>query len=52
MTNSVFATGQVPDYLIFKGDTVAIFSNPLEQYFEQTGKREFIDFVACGRGCW
>lgn len=53
ITNSVFATGQVPDYLIFKGDTIAIFSNPLEQYFEQTGKRELIDFVGCGStACW
>lgn len=33
--NSVFATAQVPDYLIYKGDTTAIFSNPLEQYFER-----------------
>ncbi len=24
--NSVFATGQVPDYMIYKGDTVVIFS--------------------------
>lgn len=51
--NSVFATGQIPDYLIYKGDTVAIFSNPLEQYFEWTGKRELIDFVGCGStACW
>jgi hypothetical protein len=46
--NSAFATGQVPDYLIYKGDTIAIFSNPLEQYFDKTGKRELIDFVGCG----
>lgn len=53
MTNSVFATGQVPDYLIYKGDTVAIFSNPLEQFFEGTGKTELIDFVGCGStACW
>lgn len=53
IANSVFATGQVPDYLIYKGDTVALFSNPLEQYFEQTGKRELIDFVGCGStACW
>jgi hypothetical protein len=51
--NSVFSTGQVPDYMFYKGDTVAIFSNPLEQYFEQTGKRELIDFVGCGStACW
>lgn len=51
--NSVYATGQIPDYLIYKGDTVAIFSNPLEQYFERTGKSELIDFVGCGStACW
>jgi hypothetical protein len=39
--------------MFYKGDTVAIFSNPLEQYFEQTGKRELIDFVGCGStACW
>jgi len=53
IANTAFATGQVPDYLIYKGDTVAIFSNPLEQYFERTGKRELIDFVGCGStACW
>ncbi len=26
---SVFATEQIPDYLVYKGDTIAIFSNPL-----------------------
>lgn len=53
IANSAFATGQVPDYLIYKGDTIAIFSNPLEQYFERTGKRELLDFVGCGStACW
>jgi hypothetical protein len=51
--NSVFATGQVPDYMIYKDDTVAIFSNPLEQYFQQIEKRELKDFVGCGStACW
>lgn len=51
--NSAFATGQVPDYLIYKGDTLAIFSNPLEQYFEKIGNRELIDFDGCGStACW
>ncbi|HQB19765.1 MAG TPA: hypothetical protein PK495_04210 [Bacteroidales bacterium] len=51
--NSVFATAQVPDYLIYKGDTTAIFSNPLEQYFERIGKRELIDFAGCSStACW
>jgi hypothetical protein len=48
-----FPTGQVPDYLIINKDTIAIFSNPLKQYFELTGKRELIDFVGCGStACW
>ena len=48
-----YGTGQVPDYLVYKGDTIAIFSNPLEKYFELTGKRELIDFVGCGStACW
>lgn len=51
--NSVFATGQVPDYLIMGKDTVAIFSNPLEQYFEKIGNRELIGFKGCGStACW
>lgn len=48
-----YGTGQIPDYLIYKGDTIAIFSNPLEKYFEKIGKRELIDFVGCGStACW
>ncbi|MFI1742858.1 hypothetical protein [Thalassobellus sediminis] len=48
-----YGTGQVPDYLVYKGDTLAIFSNPLEKYFEKTGKRELIDFVGCvSTACW
>ncbi|MBU2927020.1 hypothetical protein [Winogradskyella psychrotolerans] len=48
-----YGTGQVPDYLVYKGDTLAIFSNPLEKYFELTGQRELMDFVGCGStACW
>jgi len=51
--NFAFGTGQIPDYLILGNDTIAIFSNPLEQYFEKTGKRELIDFSGCGStACW
>jgi hypothetical protein len=31
----LFATAQVPDYLIIDNDTIRIHSNPLEQYFEK-----------------
>ena len=30
-SSKIFATEQVPDYLIFNGDTVSIYSNPLEE---------------------
>jgi hypothetical protein len=51
-----YSTGQVPDYLIIGQDTVPMFNNPLEQYFEQVKNRELIDFhnpcwsTACWRG--
>ena len=52
-TYSAFATGQVPDFLISQNDTLPIFTNPLEQYFEKTGNRELPDFVGCGStACW
>ena len=33
-SNSGFATGQIPDYLIQGKDTLALHSNPLEPYFK------------------
>jgi len=52
--NSVFATGQVPDYLIYQGDTVAIYSNPLEQYFRLNNNHDIPDFKSecSSSGCW
>lgn len=52
--SKVYSTGQVPDYLIIGKDTVSIFNNPLEQYFEQVNNRELIDFhTSCwSSGCW
>lgn len=32
---NLFATGQIPDYLIMGQDTLKIHSNPLEKYFEK-----------------
>lgn len=54
--SKAYSTGQVPDYLIIDKDTVPIFNNPLEQYFEQVKNRDLIDFnnpyesSACWRG--
>lgn len=39
LSNTVFGTSQFGDILIYKNDTVSIFSNPLEAYFEKKGER-------------
>ena len=56
LTSRVYSTSQYPDYLIYKGDTLPIFANPLESYFdhhprpdslfEKRGNRS----TACWRG--
>lgn len=33
--NSIFATGQIPDYLIVEKDTLSLHCNPLENYFQK-----------------
>lgn len=54
--NLAFGTAQIPDYLIHGKDTIAIFSNPLEQYFDKTRTRNLVNFnggcasTACWRG--
>jgi len=50
----LYSTEQVPDYLIVNNDTVPIFNNPLEQYFEIVGQRELPGFEnPCGStACW
>jgi hypothetical protein len=35
----LFGTGQIPDYLIYKGDTLRLYANPLESYFNFWHKR-------------
>ena len=53
---SGFATGQSGDILIYKGDTLIFFSNPLEDYFETKGERTINGYeltwtsTACYRG--
>ena len=43
--NNVFSTGQRPDYLIMGNDTVPIFSNPLNQYFDQNDFDFYEDII-------
>lgn len=40
MTKSLFASPQVPDYLIYKGDTIPVYTLILEQYFEKIQKSD------------
>ncbi len=53
---SGFSTGQAGDVLIYQGDTLALFSNPLEQYLEIKTERTINDYeltwtsTACYRG--
>lgn len=52
-----FATSQIPDRLIYNGDTLLIFANPLEQLYDNEsirpnffGKNEGCETTACWRG--
>lgn len=49
---SVGATAQVPDYLIYNGDTLSLSCNPLEPYLGVLGRRpgSQITSSACWRG--
>jgi len=47
------ASPQIPDYLIYDGKTVELFTNPLEQYLEMKGQKEIdrgCNSSACSRG--
>ncbi|MCB2379476.1 hypothetical protein LGH70_17900 [Hymenobacter sp. BT635] len=53
----VYATGQIPDRMIYKGDTLKIFANPLEQLYSNDslhpaffGAKEACESTACWRG--
>lgn len=45
------ASPQIPDYLIYNGKTVELFTNPLEQYLEMKGLKE-IDRGCNSSACW
>lgn len=48
-----FATAQIPDYLIFKGDTIPIFSNPLEKHLKANNITTLTGLVGCNStNCW
>lgn len=39
ISGQLFGTAQIPDLLIYQDDTLAIYSNPLEVYFDRKGAR-------------
>jgi hypothetical protein len=39
ISGQLFGTAQIPDFLIYQGDTLAIYANPLEGYFDKKGER-------------
>jgi len=58
MIEKVSGTGQIPDFLIYKGDTLSIYANPLETYFDSISRPDSIfdkfgyNSTACWRGYW
>jgi hypothetical protein len=48
----VWATAQIPDSLIYKGEKLYIFSNPLESYFNADNPRPRDIFKFSCTACW
>jgi hypothetical protein len=51
----LFATAQFPDILVYKGDTLSLFANPLEQLFkdDSIAPKFFRDKEGCNStACW
>ncbi len=51
----IFATAQMPDYLIVDNDTIAIYANPLEYFFNEQNPRPesfFGDEDCNSTACW
>lgn len=51
-----YGTAQIPDFLIYDGDTLSIYANPLESYFDTHSRPDSIfnrygyNLTACWRG--
>lgn len=56
INQELMGTAQIPDYLIYKGDTLAIYTNPLESFFENEERPDSLfdkygyNSTACWRG--
>lgn len=54
LNQNIYGTAQAPDFLIYKGDTLQIFTNPLESYFEKNPRPDnvFARYGYYSTGCW
>lgn len=54
MIEKVSGTAQIPDFLIYKGDTLSIYANPLESYFDSISRPDsiFEKFGYNSTACW
>lgn len=54
ISQEILATAQTPDFLIIEGDTISMFSNPLEDYFDENHPRPDGVFREQGysTACW
>jgi len=56
LNQKAFGTAQIPDFLIYEGDTLSIYANPLESYFENHPRPDKVfqrygyNSTACWRG--
>jgi hypothetical protein len=53
ISNEIFSTAQIPDLLIYKSDTVALYANPLEAYYNENIPRPDFKLGGCwSTACW
>lgn len=50
----IFATAQIPDLLIYKGETLSLFTNPLESFYNKENPRPYsFGMTKCiNTACW
>lgn len=54
LNQKAFGTAQIPDFLIYEGDTLSIYANPLESYFENHSRPDslFSEIGYNSTACW
>ncbi len=50
----MFGTAQFPDFLVYNGDTLSIYTNPLESYFDNHSRPDslFAEIGSHSTACW